>query len=163
MGSRRALRIAKLALVSGVLGLLVVSLSNALAGEDRVANLSEVIGLRSGAVLGGAIGALLGAWLGLGGSRRIASLTGLLAGLLALVIVVRALRPHAWILDTVMEGIFGENGGAYSPALVVFILILAWRPLTRWVSNGVQAILQQSGSHPGLVSTDPPSSLPPDS
>lgn len=152
--NQKALRIALLAAASGLVGLVVLSSSNALAGEDRVAILSEAIGLKQGLLLGAALGALVGGWLSLGGARRIAGFGGVLLAGLLLVAILRSLRPSAWILDTILKGFLGEDGAAYSPALLVFVLVLAWRPLARGVRNALYTILQRSSSHPPTISTD---------
>ena len=147
-------RIATIAALSGVLGAVVLSVSNALAGEDRVAVLTEVIGLKTGLLLGAALAALVGGWLALGSTRRIAEFTGVVLAGLMWVAMLLILRPHAWILDAVMEGMLGEDGAAYSPAILVFILILSWRALKRALAGLVYGLLTRQVSARGTGTSD---------
>jgi hypothetical protein len=157
--SRRALRIGLLAAASGVVGLLVLSLSNRLASEDRVAVLAEVIGLKTGLLLGAALAALVGGWLAHGGARRIAGFAGVVLAGLIWVAILLIFRPHAWVLDAVLEGILGEDGAAYSPAVLAFILILSWRALKRGLAGLVYGLVARQVSPRGIGSSDQGASL----
>ena len=154
MAGRTHLGIITIAGVSGVLGAVVLAVTNALAGEDRVAVLTEVFGLKTGLLLGAGLGALVGGWLAHGGAKRIAGFTGVVLAGLMWVALLLILRPHAWILDAVMEGMLGEDGAAYSPGILVFILILSWRALKRALAGLVYGLLTRQVSARGTGSSD---------
>jgi len=131
--NRRA--ILAIPLLAAALGTVIVFAATAARGDDPAAALAAALGLGSGPIVGAVLGGLLGAWLVIGGPRRVAATTGLLAGVAGLALVWRFGRAYLWVVDVVMNAVFGEGGDQYS-GLAVFLVAI---PLFRTIASVAEA------------------------
>ena len=131
MTNPRLRRTAASVVLSTAVGALVVLTTRVLSGHDPAATLASTLGLRSGVVLGALLGGILGAWLTLGGARRVAATAGFLLGTAFLYGMWLIAEPALWVVDVVMEAVFGEGGEQYS-GLVLFLIAF---PLFRTIAS----------------------------
>ena len=105
----------------------LLAVARGLSGQDPAGTLASILGLRSGILLGALLGGLLGAWLALGGTRRVAGTAGFLLGAAFIFGVWSLAEPFLWVVDVVMQELFGEGGEQYSGLVPFFIAILLFR------------------------------------
>lgn len=118
-------------LLAAALGAVIVFAATAAHGEDPAATLAAALGLGSGPIVGALLGLVLGAWLVLGGERRVAATTGFFLGVAGLAFAWRFGRGYLWVVDVVMNAVFGEGGSQYS-GLALFLVAI---PLLRTIAS----------------------------
>jgi len=114
-------------LASAGVGVLVMAVAGGVTGQDPAASLAHILGLNSGIPLGALLGGLFGAWLVLGGSRRVAASAGFFIGIGVVFAAWSLAQPYFWIVDILMNEVFGEGGEQYSGLVLFFIAILLFR------------------------------------
>lgn len=134
-------------LASSAVGGLIMAVVGRMAGNDPAGTLASTLGLGSGVILGAILGGLLGAWLVLGGRKRIAATAGFLLAVVFLFGVWRVAESYVWVVDVVLNEVFGEGGEQYS-GLVLFVIAV---PLFRAVAGagrGLVGRLLERGAEP---------------
>jgi hypothetical protein len=75
------------------------------------------------------VGGLFGGWLVLGGTRRVSATIGFLAAIVVVLGIWRLVEPSLWVIDTVMNQVFGDGGEQYSGFVILYLGFLAFRTL----------------------------------
>ena len=116
-------------MASLVVGGLVMAISRLVLSQDPAAALASTLGLGSGVVLGAVVGGLFGGWLVLGGTRRVSATIGFLGAIVVVLGIWRLVEPSLWIIDTVMNQVFGDGGEQYSGIVILYLGFLLFRTL----------------------------------
>ena len=116
-------------MASLVVGGLEMAISRSALSRDPAAALASTLGLGSGVVLGAVVGGLFGGWLVLGGTRRVSATIGFLAAIVVVLGIWRLVEPSLWIIDTVMNQVFGDGGEQYSGIVILYLGFLLFRTL----------------------------------
>jgi hypothetical protein len=106
-----------------------MAISRSALSRDPAAALASTLGLGSGVVLGAVVGGLFGGWLVLGGTRRVSATIGFLAAIVVVLGIWRLVEPSLWVIDTVMNQVFGDGGEQYSGIVILYLGFLAFRML----------------------------------
>lgn len=114
-------------IILSFVGLIITIISNAILDQDPALYLAQQLGLGNGIILGGLLGGLTGLYLSLGGRKRITGFGGIVIGIAAGVWLYQWGKPHAWVIEAVLVGAFGENGGLYTGLASVMLLFFVIR------------------------------------
>lgn len=123
-------------------GVVIILVVNTILGQDPALHLAQQLGLGNGIILGGLLGGITGLYLTFGGRKRITSFGGIIIGIVLGVLFYQWAKPHAWIIEAILVGAFGENGKLYTPLASIMLLFLVIRVVADLGQTGLTRLLE---------------------
>jgi len=131
----------RMAMLSAALGAAIMVIAARAAGSDPADLLAVRLGLGNGIVLGALLGGLVGLRLAMGRLPRVASFAGWVVAIALGALLWSIGRQIVWVLDVVLEAVFGPPAAGIGPFIGFGILLAVVRASGRSLSAGAQGLV----------------------